>query len=243
VNPEIGHYNAARGVGECPSTLAEHTQAPKEKRKMFESTIPLFDRLCTKLSNEHADGYNADLASEARRRLKQLDCLLSKVRDKNSQHDIAFRRVNEAIDRQADYFLSVGRAPDAAHEETKLTDEEFKIISSSTFEMQLFTECFYYIAGRLRTLLQKSGPIPGLESFECKGARDVRNQLLEHVEGKHSQVFIQSFGFGKDNGPVLKAVRYAGQEGTFPDKGLYWNATEIKEILESKLKKLLGDSA
>ena len=66
----------------------------------------------------------------------------------------------------------------------------------------------------------------------------MRNKLLEHVEGKDSQVFIEGLGWGKENGPALKAARYAGQEVIFPDKGLYANATEIKDNLETILTRL-----
>jgi hypothetical protein len=167
------------------------------------------------------------------------------VHHKNSRHNSVMDRVIAACQRHSDYISSSGLAFDAVPqpEDTKFTKEEFEITQASQFEMELFTECFYYVAGRLRTLLQKSKPIPGLESFDCPGARDVRNQLLEHVEGKNSQVFIQSFAFGKENGPVLKGMRYAHQEHIFPDKGLYLNATEIKDNLEDILKRLLDDSA
>jgi hypothetical protein len=212
---------------------------------MFETTIELMDRLCDRLAKEHAVGLNLDLASEARRRLLQLDYLLNQVHRINSRYDSAFDRVNQAMNIHIETLRWSGLAPESVPqpEDTKLTEDEFETVTSSMFEMKLFTECFYYIAGRLRTLLRKSEPIQGLKSFECPGARDVRNQLLEHPEGKYSQVFIESFGFGKENGPALKAMRYAGQEHVFPDKGLYCNATEIKEVLEHILQDLLNAPA
>ena len=63
----------------------------------------------------------------------------------------------------------------------------------------------------------------------------VRNQLLEHPEGRESQVLIQSFACGGPSGPILKAVRYGGQEGIFPDRGLYPNASEFEDNLLKKL--------
>ena len=210
---------------------------------MFESTVALLDCVCRKLATEKAAGYNGDLAHEARRRLLQLDHLLKLVQKNEAQVAAVSRRVHDVINRHIEYIDSHGLDFDALPqlEDARYSGEEFEIITSSQFEMELFTECFYYISHRLRMLLRKSEPIPGLKSFECIGARNVRNKLLEHAEGKDSQVFIQSFGWGKENGPVLKSVRYAGQENVYPDKGLYVNAAEIKDELEAILKRLLNE--
>ena len=208
---------------------------------MFESTVELLDRLCRKLETEQATGFNNQLAQEARKRLLQLDRLLKLVQQ-NEEASVN-RRVQEAINRHIEHINSHGLDFEALPQpdDIRYTREEIDIFSSSSFDMELFTECFYYISHRLRTLLRTSKPIPGLGSFECAGARDVRNKLLEHVERKDSQVFIQGLGWGKENGPVLKAARWAGQEQVFPDKGLYVNAAEIKDNLEVILKRLLNE--
>ena len=99
--------------------------------------------------------------------------------------------------------------------------------------MKLLAEAFYYFAGRVRTILRNTqAPLPGLACFECDGVRNTRNKLLEHAEGKDSQVSIQSFGWGGSRGPVIKALRYGGQENVFPDRGLYENAEEFRVNLE-----------
>jgi hypothetical protein len=109
------------------------------------------------------------------------------------------------------------------------------------FEIEMKTESFYYFAARMRTILtHKSKPLPGLEGFECEGARNVRNKLLEHPEGSDSKVLLQSFGVGGEEGPTVKANREEGQEGIFPDAGLWKNAAEIKGNLEMLLDRALA---
>ena len=204
---------------------------------MFETTVELLDRLYVKLDKDKATGFNRDLANEARKRLLQLDHLLKLVRDNEAQEAKAIERMTEAFLRHAKRvdFESVPQP-----EDTKLSREEGHSMKASLFEMELFTECFYYISHRLLSLLNKGKPILGLK-VGFQGARNVRNKLLEHAEGKDSQVFIQSFAWGKEHGPILKAARYAGQEQVFPDKGLYANAAEIRDELEAILYRLLNE--
>jgi hypothetical protein len=128
-----------------------------------------------------------------------------------------------------------------------LNGEEVEAHGKASFELKLLTEAFYHFAWRVRTILRNQrAPLPGLTSFECEGVRNVRNKLLEHAEGRDSQVSIQSFGWGAAQGPVLKALRYSGQEEIFPDRGLYRNAEEFRDNLErllyAKLQERLGAS-
>lgn len=211
---------------------------------MFEHTVALMDRLYVKLDEENALGFQRDLAQEARKRLRQLDHLLKAVRHCEQQEHSVTKGVFDACRRHSEHvgLQPANSEPASPPQDTKYTEAKMQLLLSSQFEMELLTECFYYIAGRLRTILtSKLNPIPRLHSFECVGARDVRNKLLEHADGKQSEVFIQSFGWGKENGPVLKAARYSGQETAFPDKGLYVNAQEIKDNLERLLNRMLSE--
>jgi hypothetical protein len=65
--------------------------------------------------------------------------------------------------------------------------------------------------------------------------------LLEHVEGKGGQIFLESFAWGGLNGPIVKAARKDNQTSIFQDAGLYANAKEIKVNLETLLRKSLGE--
>jgi hypothetical protein len=122
------------------------------------------------------------------------------------------------------------------YENSKVSDS--RKIDRLMFEIQLFTESFYYLAARMRSVLRR-GSLPGLKSFECEGARSVRNKLLEHPEGRDSQVFEQSFGVGGEEGPTLKIERSAEQEAIFPDAGLRANAKEIRDTFERLLDRVL----
>jgi hypothetical protein len=209
---------------------------------MYETTVGLMGQLIAKLLDENAQGLQRDLALEARERLLQLDHLLTLVRQRVEMADGAMARASQATKRYVEDMQHRGLAlgSTAQPADTQFTREEGDLLQVAEFEMQLFAECFYYIAGRLRTALRTTEPIPGLGSFECEGARNVRNKLLEHAE-KQSHVLIRSFGWSKEGGPILKAVRCIGQEKIFPDQGLYANAQEIKDNLEAILMRILGE--
>ncbi|MEA2633837.1 MAG: hypothetical protein QOH92_604 [Chloroflexota bacterium] len=95
-------------------------------------------------------------------------------------------------------------------------------------EIELLTEAFYYLAFRARSVLQA---LPGLESFDPIGVRNVRNKLIEHPEGQDFRVLDQSFVFGADHGPVFRGMRFEHESPAWPDPGLYRNAKEFREKL------------
>ena len=66
---------------------------------MFESTVELMDRLYVKLDKDKATDFQRDLACEARRRILQLDHLLTMVRHREEQLDSIYRRIKEATSR------------------------------------------------------------------------------------------------------------------------------------------------
>ena len=210
---------------------------------MFESTVELLDRLCTKLATENATGVNNELVQEDEEKAVAVGPPVEVGSSGRGTRGEQHQPCREAFIRHVDNVFWSGLDIEAVPqpEDTRATREEAAIHRSSIFDLELFTECFYYISHRLLTLLRKSKPIPGLESVMFRGANYVRNKLLEHVEGKDSLVFNQSLAWGKENGPVLKAARWAGQEHVFPDKGLYVNAAEIKDNLEVILKRLLNE--
>lgn len=210
---------------------------------MFKATITLFDEYYRRLDAQNAQGFNRDLGCEVRERLQQLDYIVDRVQTLEAESESALKRSGDALRSHVELLKEKGipfeQVP--APPEVKITKAESEVCERAFFEIRLLTEAFYYIAARVRAILcHKKSPLPGLSKFECVGVRDVRNKLLEHTEGKDSQVFIQSFGFGGANGPVLKAIRYSGQESIFPDAGLYKNATEFRDNLEKHLQKVLS---
>lgn len=177
-------------------------------------TIDLFDEYYRYEDKRNPD-FNKDVASEARKRLVQLNKILERVialeQEEGTIH-IPFgmhqKGDNEAVDR-------------VIYRKIEITDE-----------LEFLTEAFYYFAFRLRRIIRG---LPGLNGFECKGVRDVRNKLIEHPEGRDSEVYILSFGHGGEQGPVIKAIRYDHQTEVFKDSGLFTNATELKKNLEQRL--------
>lgn len=187
--------------------------------------------------------FNRSLGSEVRKRLEQLDFIVSRVKQLEVEATAAFSRFRAEFEehaRIADEYDGHPNPP-ALPPLTRITAEEFAIRHKATFEMELLTETFYYLAGRVRTIAKHSeNPLPGLSSFECAGVRNTRNKLLEHPEGKDSKVHMLSFAWGAPRGPVVKAIRWADQAEIFPDKGLYENAEEFRTSFERLLRNSLG---
>jgi hypothetical protein len=199
---------------------------------MFKPVLRKFDKYLDKLEAENPSGFNEDLWTEANKRLRQLQWLFTTISRKHVKCTTLVWRENRRMDRlRKDLILRSSPI-------TVSRSSESRTIDRLMFEIETLTESFYYHAGRLRTLLRK-GPLPGLESFECKGARNVRNKLREHPEGKDSRIFMQSFRIGGEESPTLKVDRAAGQETIFPDAGLWANAEEIKSNLENLLDGIL----
>lgn len=197
---------------------------------MFELVIEKFDKYWDKMNSENPANFNQDLAAEVKKRLEQSDYLYKVIMEKHSRSmELLWEENRFDLDSLREKIREVGGS--VTKPKSKEQIEREKLI----FEMELLTESFYYLAGRVRTAITKSKPFPSLESFECEGVRNVRNKLLEHVEGKDSKVLFPSFGVGGEQGPTLKPYRPNGQENIFPDKGLEANATEFKNNLEKLL--------
>lgn len=202
---------------------------------MLENLIKIFDEYYRHMDKINAHGFKKDLGCEVRERLQQLAYIVGRVRSLEETANKSLDRHQKKFSEFVEDINTRGIPPSQAilPDDIHITREEFEAYNNAEFEMKLLTECFYYLAGRVRTIIKNSAnPLPGLSGFECKGVRDVRNKLLEHAESKDSQVFIQSFGWGAPRGPVIKAARNAGQENVFPDKGLYENAKEFSANLE-----------
>lgn len=199
---------------------------------MFQPVIKKFGKYLDKMEAENPSGFSDDLWNEVNKRLKQLDWLYKHISKKHSKcMESVWRehRRTERLRNEQEWTSGSIIVP-------KTRDS--RKIDKLMFEIEMFTESFYSLAGRMRTAL-RSGSLPGLQSFECEGARNVRNKLLEHPEGKDSRVFGQSFGIGGEEGPILKVEREDDQEAIFPDAGLWANAKEIRDEFGSLLDRIL----
>lgn len=125
------------------------------------------------------------------------------------------------------------------------SSEELREFVHAWSEIRLFTEVFYFVAWRLREILNSppARAFPGLGKLDAKGVRDVRNFLIEHPERgwpspNYSQTLIVT-----DDGPTLKTSEFLvrGATGrvtateTSLDRGLYVNAEELRAELETGL--------
>jgi hypothetical protein len=205
---------------------------------MYTKTIEIFDEYCRKHNAHLTPLFNNDLCAEVRERLEQLSFIVSKVKfleqtatEYQRDWDAAIKLHLADLNRRG---ISFEDDPNVPFKE--MTTQDARRQKDAIFEMTLLTESFYYLAGRIRTLLRnKHAPMPGLGNFESEGVRNTRNKLLEHVENSDSLVFTRSFGCGGSQGPVLRAIRLSTQENIFPDRGLYVNAEEFRENLERLL--------
>ena len=111
---------------------------------------------------------------------------------------------------------------------------------ANSFEMETLVEAFYYLAWRLRNVIQR---LPDLNNFECQGVRNVRNKLLEHPEGSDSGVIHGCFASGNtETGPVLKMIRFPLKNTLWQDERLWVNAREFEQNLTEKINAALSES-
>jgi hypothetical protein len=212
---------------------------------MFEDVIVAFDDYYRLQGRMNAAGFNRDLGCEVRERLQQLDFILRQVREAESSATAATTRAERVGLEHLRRFQAAGAnlSTYTGVSEANLTPEEHRAFLDAQFRMKFFAEAFYYFAGRVRAILRHgTAPLPGLTSFESVGVRNVRNKLLEHPEGADSQVFSQSWGWGRSHGPMLKSIRNQGQEQVFPDAGLVPNAKEFHDNLLARLQQVIEAS-
>lgn len=200
---------------------------------MFQTVKKKFGKYFDKMEAENPAEFSDDLWNEVDKRLKQLEWLYTHISKKHSKCMESVWREH----RRTEQLRKEHRWTSGSIIVPKSRDS--RKIDRLMFEIQMFTESFYYLAGRMRTAL-RSGSLPGLRAFECRGERNVRNKLLEHPEGKDSRIFGQSFGLGGEQGPILKVEREVDQEAVFPDAGLWANAEEIRDEFEHLLDRILG---
>lgn len=174
-------------------------------------------------------GANNDKGIEALRRLKQLIRLIGKIVEIFDRSPKPPKHPTGSIEDVWEHFQS----------------DEFKAYQNAVADrhrhgddddLQLYSECAYMIAWRAS---QAAAQLPELKNFKPPGIRDVRNKLIEHVDGADSGVLIDSFAWGGAQGPVLRAIRYDHQKDVFPDAGLFVNIDEMSNKLIARLDDIL----
>jgi hypothetical protein len=172
---------------------------------------------------------------EAEERLEQLDFLIQQITQLEKTASDYLRRSMETHDQNVarnlqdkSRFFSSPEMAESRH----FSDLHKDLV----FQIKLFAEAFYYFAARRRTVLRH---FPHLKSLDAPGVRNVRNHLIEHPDKSSSGVTQQNWGFGGQGGPTLKNARRPGQEHVPIDRGLFINAAELRDNIESKLRAAL----
>lgn len=192
----------------------------------LESTVELFVTYLTKAKKKHGGKLNSELGQEALQRLRQISWLLRRIH-------LICKRLRESPLSSKDFLM-----PIEAPRKMESISNEGELLDQGFFIVRAYTESFYYLAFRLRHILQNG--MPGLSGFECKGVRNVRNHLIEHPE--KSKVLLQTFDLGltSGKGPRLK-VDPAQKKVEHVDIGLFVNALEYKTSLETALNKAIAN--
>jgi hypothetical protein len=192
--------------------------------------ISLLERYAFEI-HEHLSDDQRGLLDEAIQRLRQAEYCLVHAFDAVESHHAAWRAV---IDNG-----NADRADDALTQQSAA--DRSRALRDSSFVAQLHTEAFYYFAARFQKILGRGG-WPHVRFREISGIRKVRNDLIEHPEGKKSRVF--SGGTEMATGQVdvwLKVPNTLEQRREPLDPGLQHNATALRDELDRILRPALAE--
>jgi hypothetical protein len=210
---------------------------------VFERSVELLDDYYRLMDQSGDSAFNRPAATEVRKRLAQLDRLLELVREEDAVVDAARNRMGEAIERRMADQRAAGKSWTDPHPPGENLDRADGQVSIDALDdLQLFTEAFYYLAERVRTILKQDKPplLPGLGDPGFLGVSQVRNRLLEHYLPDGRLIVGDSFATGATRGPVLKAVSQDGIAPAIRDAGLYVNAEEFAKRLERQLESAIA---
>lgn len=201
--------------------------------RMFGRCIELFDDYYRAADAKRIQGFSAPLGCELRERLQQMNWLLVQIQSREDELTTIGDRSRAALSSHINRIKAEG----LSYEDTPIPadaqmsrEDGYRSIALMD-EIRLLVEAFYYFAARARHIVRN---MPKLNSFEAVGVRNVHNHLIEHPEGRGSQVLSRSFAFGGAKGPVVKAIRES-TETAHPDVGLFTNAQEFADNLTKTL--------
>lgn len=183
----------------------------------YAKLIKLATKYYRLIDKKYLGQYN-DLGIEFIKRIYQVSRLLTKIKYRN-----------RIVTNFPEIYIKK-YAPNLAPK--KVLKREQKLFT----DLEDLTECYYYFASRL---IDVTNLLPLLH-IKVKGIKVVRNQLIEHPEGKSSSILIPSFSAGADIGPVIKGPRYSHQVDTQKDSGLYPNTKELILKLESSVQNAIN---
>jgi hypothetical protein len=107
-------------------------------------------------------------------------------------------------------------------------------------EVLLAGEAFYYLAHRVRTILEQGlAGLPGMRALRAQGVARVRNNLLEHAN-KKGGTSVFSFSVSNAAGLRLRPVSEAAAPPPYRDEGILRNAAEFRSDLEGAIRGALA---
>jgi len=207
--------------------------------------MPIFEPVVERLVEYHLilekagkDPQTEPLLEEAYARLSQMDYLLDEIANREREHhdldDKQKRRVTIPGELNKGAGISTASPTDL---QLAFPPNEADRKNAIAFEIELFTEAFYWIGARLRTVVRL---LPELKGFEAEGVRNTRNKLVEHPEKIHSLILPRSLAYGGKRGPVLKPSRAPEVVNLFPDEGLVPNAEQFRDNLVAALDRAIA---
>lgn len=122
------------------------------------------------------------LLLEARTRLEQLDYALACCRNAGERQAEIWRSERQSWDRRH----PLAADPTSDHQ----PNQQQRTLWLAAFAARYHAEAFYYFAARLQRILKNAkGTLPGLDFRPVPGIVKVRNDLIEHPEGRNSRIF------------------------------------------------------
>lgn len=204
----------------------------------FKSTRELFNKYWNELRKKRPELITQEVhhySGEALGKFWQLDFLLERIKELESLMESRRQEIILNGDPVQKWIQNNDSNQNKEVPTMPNIDELRAMVNSmkdtSLVELELYTECFYYVSHRLKKIIDY---YPGLKEFKPIGVINVRNNLIEHPHGIHGVTF-PSFGLGNPNGPVIKGARTEIEKNKSVDQGLYKNASEFRELLETLL--------
>lgn len=189
---------------------------------MFDNAIELTRQYTEKLQFG-ALGGDVDVSKEIVLRLRQLKWLYERIRTIEAAYIAEYERKNGPLQPRENVvlvFLSPG-VPSG-------TDSPFQ----PQEELRLLGEAFYNSAHRILVILKKCRKVlPGTKSIPARGVRVVRNNLIEHADGKGGHP-CYTFSVSNAAGLRLRTASRPEDDKAQLDQGIHINAREFASQLE-----------
>lgn len=185
------------------------------------------------------------LASEVSKLINQLDICLELVISTQAtiapdpvvlKKQFAYMNQYGSIESDEEYFANMPKSEQAPWSMIKALSR-----------IRLFTETFYFVAWRLRQIINAKAPhdLPKIGRLKAPSILNVRNHLIEHPEKGAVANFAQNMVI-TDDGPVLKSAKaqFGGGKSSAAsdslDKGLFLNATEFEQEFRLRISESLS---